>query len=92
MDYKKKVMEEAISHFRHGITHDLFTEPVATYARLAIEALESQIHTAKAVRADLICDINPNEIAAHIADGTLHQWCEAWQREARKGGQSTGEW
>lgn len=40
MDYKKKVIEEAITHFRHGITHDLFSEPVTTYARLAVEALE----------------------------------------------------
>ena len=83
MDYKKKVIEEAITHFRHGITHDLFTEPVTTYARLAIEALETQMDTAKAVRPDLICDVNPTEIASHIANGTLHQWCEAWQIAAK---------
>lgn len=47
MDYKKKVIEEAITHFRHGITHDLFSEPVTTYARLAVEALEFQMHTAQ---------------------------------------------
>ena len=25
----------------------------------------------------LIADVNPNEIAAHIADGNLADWCEA---------------
>lgn len=25
----------------------------------------------------LIADINPVEIASHIADGTLEEWCEA---------------
>lgn len=25
----------------------------------------------------LIADVNPNEIAAHIADGNLADWCKA---------------
>ena len=37
---KKIYIDEAIAHFRYGITHDIFSEPVTTYARLAIEALE----------------------------------------------------
>lgn len=32
--------EEAIAHFKYGITHDIFSEPVISYAKLAIEALK----------------------------------------------------
>ena len=28
----------------------------------------------------LIADVNPNEIAAHIADGNLADWCKALQQ------------
>jgi hypothetical protein len=28
----------------------------------------------------LIADINPTEIAAHIADGNLAEWCEIWRQ------------
>ncbi len=24
-------------------------------------------------------DVNPKEIASHIGDGTLEQWCDAWR-------------
>lgn len=30
----------------------------------------------------LIADINPTEIASHIADGTLAEWCESWRQIA----------
>jgi hypothetical protein len=30
----------------------------------------------------LIADINPTEIAAHIADGNLAEWCETWRQVA----------
>lgn len=36
-------IEDAITHFKHGITHDIFSEPVTTYAKMAIEALEKQV-------------------------------------------------
>ena len=36
---KKQYIEEAINHFKYGITHDIFSEPVTTYAKLAVEAL-----------------------------------------------------
>lgn len=35
--------EEAIRHYKYGITHDIFSEPVISYAKLSIEALEKQI-------------------------------------------------
>ena len=42
MDVKKKLVEQAISHFWYGVSHDIFSEPVTTYAKLAIEALEKE--------------------------------------------------
>lgn len=48
-EYKRNKMkkeisaEDAINHYKHGITHDIFSEPVISYAKLAIEALEKQI-------------------------------------------------
>ena len=42
MDDRKKLVKQAISHFRHGVSHDIFSEPVTTYAKLAIEALEKE--------------------------------------------------
>ena len=43
MDDREKLVRQAISHFSHGISHDIFSEPVTTYAKLAVEALEKQI-------------------------------------------------
>lgn len=37
------MIKEAISHFTYGITHDIFKEPVTSYAALAINALNKQI-------------------------------------------------
>ena len=33
-------IEDAIAHYKYGITHDIFSEPVASYAKMAITALE----------------------------------------------------
>lgn len=42
MDVREKLIEQAISHFWYGVSHDIFSEPVTTYAKLAIEALEKE--------------------------------------------------
>lgn len=34
--------EEAIRHFEYGISHDIFKEPVTSYAKLAVAALREQ--------------------------------------------------
>lgn len=40
---KKSVdINDAISYFKYGISRDIFSEPVITYAKLAIDALEKQ--------------------------------------------------
>ena len=49
MDVREKLVKQAISHFRYGVSHDIFSEPVTTYAKLAIEALEKEIDDAPAV-------------------------------------------
>ena len=33
-------IEKAIEHFKYGISHDIFKEPVTSYAKLAVKALE----------------------------------------------------
>ena len=43
MDGREKLVKQAISHFSYGVSHDMFSEPVATYAKLAAEALETRI-------------------------------------------------
>ena len=42
MDDNEKLVKQAISHFSYGVSHDIFSESVATYAKLAVEALERQ--------------------------------------------------
>ena len=42
MDVREKLVEQAISHFSCGVSHDIFSEPVTTYAKLAIEALKKE--------------------------------------------------
>lgn len=42
MDVRGKLVEQAISHFWYGVSHDIFSEPVTTYAKLAIEALKKE--------------------------------------------------
>jgi hypothetical protein len=37
---KSATIEDAINHFKYGITYDIFKEPVTTYAKMAVEALE----------------------------------------------------
>lgn len=38
--YDSAFIDEAINHFKYGISHDIFNEKVANYASLAIAALE----------------------------------------------------
>ena len=42
MGVREKLVEQAISHFSYGVSHDIFSEPVTTYAKLAIEALKKE--------------------------------------------------
>ena len=42
MNVREKLVKQAISHFWYGVSHDIFSEPVTTYAKLAIEALKKE--------------------------------------------------
>ena len=42
MDVREKLVEQAITYFWYGVSHDIFSEPVTTYAKLAIEALKKE--------------------------------------------------
>lgn len=50
-DRKDKIdIESAIAHFKYGITHDIFSEPVTSYAKMAVDALEEWLHNRCIVR------------------------------------------
>ena len=36
-------IEDAIQHFKYGISHDIYSEQVTSYAKLAVKALEKQL-------------------------------------------------
>ena len=40
---KETAIQSAINYYKHGISHDIFKEPMTSYAKLAIEALEKQL-------------------------------------------------
>lgn len=35
-------IKDAIAHYQYGISHDIFSEPVTSYAKMAVRALELQ--------------------------------------------------
>lgn len=37
------MIQKAIAHYKHGINHDIFSESVISYAKLAVNALEKQV-------------------------------------------------
>ena len=41
---KEITIENAINYFKYGISHDIFSESVITYAKMAIEALEDKVN------------------------------------------------
>ena len=44
------MIREAINHYKYGISHDIFKEPVTSYAKLSIDALEKQLPTKPIVK------------------------------------------
>ena len=40
---KEANIKSTIDHFKYGVSHDIFKEPVTSYAKMAIEALEKQL-------------------------------------------------
>ena len=58
--------ERAIEHFEYGISHDIFSEPVTTYARLAVAALRAQLARETIVRCGE---------CKHSQQGTIYPTC-----------------
>lgn len=63
-------IEDAIVHFKYGISHDIFSEPVTTYARMAAEALEKQIP-----KKPIYVDTRFRNHGRRIADGSSLDKC-----------------
>jgi len=54
-----ELKKKAIAHFKYGISHDIYSEPVLSYAKLAVEALGKQIPRRTDVYADGYADGHP---------------------------------
>lgn len=40
---KEITIQSAINYYKYGISHDIFSEPVTSYAKLAVKALEKEL-------------------------------------------------
>ena len=54
------IIEQAIDHYKYGISHDIFSEPVISFAKLSIVALERQI---------------PKNVVSYSDDESDHVFC-----------------
>ena len=68
MDVREKLVKQAISHFEYGVSHDIFSEPVTTYAKLAIEALEKEKESGVTVQEWISIDDRLPEIPEGCAE------------------------
>lgn len=85
MDDMKKLVKQAISHFRYGVSHDIFSEPVKTYAKLAIEALEKENGVTAPMCKSEDKKTNADRIRA-MTDGELALWiCGVYDIEEENG-------
>ena len=57
---KEVAVQDAVSHYKYGISHDIFSEPVTTYAKMSVEALEKQI---------------PKKVVSYSDDESDHVYC-----------------
>ena len=85
MDVREKLVKQAISHFWYGVSHDIFSEPVTTYAKLAIEALEKEKESGVTVQEwisvderlpddnDRVIAFRPNE-----PETSAYKYCIMW--------------
>jgi hypothetical protein len=73
-------IEDAIEHFKYGISHDIFKEPVTSYAQMAVEALEKQIPKKPHYEADgyadgvLAYDYAKCPICGHDFECGINDW------------------
>ena len=67
---KRITIEDAINHFKYGISRDIFSEPVTSYAKMAVESLEKQIPM-----KPIYVDIRFRNHSRNIADGSSLDKC-----------------
>lgn len=70
MTEKEATIKKAIQHYRYGVTHDIFSDPVTTYAKLAIQALGKQIP-----KKPIFVDTRFRHHGKHISDGISLSKC-----------------
>lgn len=63
-------IQDAINHYKYGISHDIFSEPVTSYAKMAAEALEKQIP-----KKPIYVDTRFRHHGRSIADGSSLAKC-----------------
>lgn len=64
------MIQQAINHYKYGISHDIFSEPVINYAKLSIDALEKQIPK-KPIH---IHEVYPKHDWARDKNGEIDMW------------------
>ena len=74
---KKVGIKEAIAHFKYGISHDIFSEPVISYAKMAVEALEKQVGK----RPIEIGDGRYECPACHANERALDEYCDKCEQK-----------
>ena len=64
------IIEQAINHYKYGVSHDIFSETVTSYAKMAVEALEKQIP-----KKPTYVDTRFRNHGRNIADGSSLSEC-----------------
>lgn len=73
-------MREAIEHFKYGISHDIFSEPVTSYAKMAVEALEKQIEDEEEGHWFLLDDCSNEGVYCSKCHKKVYKKCYANQK------------
>ena len=76
MDVREKMVKQAISHFEYGVSHDIFSEPVTTCAKLAIEALEKEKESCVTVQEWVSVDDRLPEEKVNCIVHYQHAYCD----------------
>ena len=72
MTEREQEIRKAIEHFKYGVTHDIFSEPVTTYAMLAVEALEKMAYAEANTEPEGIRFIRGKKSDKELADEVFH--------------------
>lgn len=68
MTEREREIGKAVEHFKYGVTHDIFSAPVTTYAMLAVEALEKMAYAEANTEPEGIRFIRSKKSDKELAD------------------------